>query len=181
MRCVSWRATSAGRSALMGEEFAENLGEEHSEDELEEIAHWVVRQGYKFYEDVSFEPELSRVTGVSRRRTAFEYRLQRRIPIKRDYLFYIRYELNLNALFLLSRLAARPIIILPVRSGCSTSSSPPVMTRNRPTRGPARRTAHRGRRPSGRTPRWRSRCASSAATARARRPTRAWCCGWSSA
>ena len=35
---------------------------------------------------------------IVKQRTAFEYRLQRRIPIKRDYLLYIRYELNLDAL-----------------------------------------------------------------------------------
>ena len=35
---------------------------------------------------------------IVQQRTQFEYRLQRKLPIKSDYLLYIQYELNLNAL-----------------------------------------------------------------------------------
>ena len=63
----------------------------------------------------------------------------------------------------------------PARRDAGASSSP--------TCAPAAsaRTASRARRPSGRTRRWRSRSARSAAARRPALPTRPRCCGWSSA
>ena len=40
----------------------------------------------------------SELHSIVEQRTQFEYRLQRTLPVKSDYLFYIRYELNLDAL-----------------------------------------------------------------------------------
>jgi hypothetical protein len=42
---------------LMGEEYAANMEPPHSEDYQEDIAHWVVRQGSRFYQKVAKNPD----------------------------------------------------------------------------------------------------------------------------
>ena len=60
----------------------------------------------------------SELQSIVQQRTAFEYRLQRRLPLLSDYLHYIQYELNLNAL----RRKRRRRLTTSSPSGPSTSS-----------------------------------------------------------
>ena len=58
---------------------------------------------------------------IVQQRTQFEYRLQRRLPLLADYLLYIQYELNLNALRRKRRrrLLSSPSSLTPVKSSLS--------------------------------------------------------------